>query len=70
MSMTLTETLVLLALSVVIGALARWRSGRPVEPGKVRMMPWTTILLVCGVLAVLAIGNLMAIWGLSPPPMR
>ncbi|MFW6027897.1 MAG: hypothetical protein ACOC91_03730 [bacterium] len=70
MSMTLTQTLVLLAVSVAIGALARWRSGRPVEPGKVGLVPWTLILVICGVLAVLAVGNLMAIWGLSPPPMR
>jgi uncharacterized membrane protein YidH (DUF202 family) len=70
MSMTLTQTLVLLGVSLAVGALARWRSARPVEPGKVRMMPWTLILVVCGVLVVFAAGNLMAIWGVSPPPMR
>ncbi len=70
MSMTLTQTLVLLAVSLAIGALARWRSARPVEPGRVGMVPWTLILVVCGVLVVLAAGNLMAMWGISPPPMR
>jgi len=70
MSMTLTQTLVLLAVSLVVGAIARWRSARPVEFGKVTMIPWTLILVVCGLLVVLAAGNLMAIYGLSPPPQR
>lgn len=70
MSMTLVQTLVLLGAALALGAVARWRSARPAEPGKVGLIPWTLILIVCGVLVVLAVGNLMAIWGVSPPPMR
>lgn len=70
MSMNLNWTLALLAVGLVVGAFARWRSARPTVPGRVRMVPWTLILVVCTVLVMLALGNLMVLSGVAPPPQR
>ncbi|WP_085341217.1 hypothetical protein [Aquidulcibacter paucihalophilus] len=33
-------------------AFASWRASRPAQFGKVRLIPWTTVSLICGVAAL------------------
>ncbi len=54
--MDLTATLIVLAACVAIFAFGSWRSTRPADPLKPRMLPWRTIILIAG-----AVGVFMAV---------
>jgi hypothetical protein len=59
----LTTTLILFGLSVVLFALASWRANQPVQFGKVRMIPWTTLIIVFAVIAIFMLVHLVNLAG-------
>jgi hypothetical protein len=67
-------TLTLLVISLCGFGFASWRASRPAEFGKVRLIPWTTVSLICGVAALFMLVhavNLMGIkTGNASGPMR
>jgi hypothetical protein len=60
-----TTTLILLGISVALFALASWRAARPVQFGKVRMIPWTTLILVFAVIAIFMLVHLVNLMGFT-----
>jgi hypothetical protein len=70
MLLDLIPTLVLLAAALGVGAVARWQSGRPVEFGRTRMVPWTLILFVCAIAVFFAVANLLIMVGIDPGKFR
>jgi hypothetical protein len=59
----LTTTLVLFGLSLSFFALASWRANRPVQFGKVRMIPWTTLIIVFAVIAIFMLVHIVNLLG-------
>lgn len=57
----------LLALGAAIGAFAfaSWRGARPTQFGKVRMIPWTLLSLIFGVLALFFLIHLVNLMGIT-----
>jgi hypothetical protein len=47
-----STTLVLLILSLGGFGFSSWRASRPAEFGKVRMIPWTALSIICAVFAL------------------
>ena len=61
-----TPTLVGLAIATVIFAWANWRARRPVELGKVRMVPYTAVMFAALVVILLMVAHAMTLLGLKP----
>lgn len=70
MLLDLIPTLVLLAAALGLGVVARWQSGRPVEFGRARMVPWTLILFICAIAVFFAVANLLYMIGIDPSKLR
>lgn len=70
MYLDLIPTLMLLAAALGLGAVARWQSGRPVEFGRTRMVPWTLILVISALAVFFAAANLLFMVGIDPSKFR
>ena len=69
-----SATLVILALSLGGFGFSSWRASRPAEFGKVRLIPWTALSLICGVIALFMLVHVVNLAGIktgnSSAPMR
>jgi len=45
--------------------LAAWRSGKPAEPGQVRLIPWTLIMVVTGGFFMLLLAHFFGHFGIE-----
>jgi hypothetical protein len=59
----LITTGILFGASLAMFALASWRANRPVAFGKVRMIPWTTLIVVFAVIAIFMLVHLVNLLG-------
>ncbi len=59
--MSLTATLIVLAIAVVLFGGANYMSRRPPEPGRVRMLPYGGIQFVALVAIVLMLAHLVSL---------
>ena len=59
--MTMSWTLVMLALGLLMVGISRWYEGRPHEIGEVRLFPAAMVLAVGLVFAVLALAHLASL---------
>jgi len=48
--------------AVALLALAGWRARRPYEPGRLPVVPWTGVLYLSLVVALLVLAHLISIW--------
>lgn len=60
-----TTTLVIFGTSAALFAFASWRAARPAEFGKVRMVPWTPLSLVCALVAIFMIVHMINLLGVK-----
>ncbi len=63
--MGLTLTLILLAAALALAVFARYQSGRPKEMGQVKWIPWTTIMILSGVVALFMIVHVLTLLGVE-----
>jgi hypothetical protein len=63
--MTMPVTLALFALFSSAFALAWWRAGRPTEFGKVRMIPWTPLIIVFAMAALMMLVHIVNLLGVE-----
>jgi uncharacterized membrane protein YhaH (DUF805 family) len=61
--LNLTTTAILFCLSLAMFGLSSWRANRPVQFGKVRMIPWTTLIIVFAVIAIFMLVHLVNLLG-------
>lgn len=54
-----------MALTAGLFTLAAWRSGKPAEPGKVRLIPWTLIMVFAGGFFMLLLAHLFGHFGIE-----
>jgi hypothetical protein len=64
-ALDLATTSILFGLSLAMFALSSWRANRPVEFGKVRMIPWTTLIVVFAVVAIFMLVHLVNLMGIQ-----
>ena len=63
--MSLSLTLALLAAVVALAIFAGWRGARPSQPHLgVRMIPWSLIMVLAGVMALMLIVHVAALLGM------
>jgi hypothetical protein len=68
--MTLTLTIVLLAMSVSLTVFAGWRGAQPPDLHKgPRMVPWRFVMLLSGAFSVLLLVHLAALAGAPTRPV-
>jgi hypothetical protein len=67
--MTLTVTLMLMALCAALFAFAAWRAGRPTEPPKVRMIPWTPLTILIGAMFLFLLAHVFTLFGFETGQM-
>jgi hypothetical protein len=60
-----TSTFIILGLSAGLFVLSSWRAARPTEFGKVRMIPWTSLILVSGMIAIFMLVHLVNLAGIQ-----
>ena len=63
--MTLTLTLSLMAGAAVVFAFAAWRSGRPSNPLKPRLIPWTLLAIASGVFFMMLLTHMFGLFGIE-----
>ncbi|WP_041535944.1 hypothetical protein [Parvibaculum lavamentivorans] len=61
--MTLALTLTILAVSAVSAGFFIWLEKKPVEPGRIRLLPTTTLLFACIIVAVVMLVHLVTLMG-------
>ncbi len=64
--MSLLITLALMALDAALFVFAARRGGRPSDPLRPRMVPWTPLAILAGVAFILLLAHLFALMGLEP----
>jgi hypothetical protein len=64
----LTTTSIILGASLVMFALASWRANQPVQFGKVRYVPWTTLIIVFAIIAIFMLVHLVNLMGIKTGP--
>ena len=60
-------TFALLAAAIGMIVLARWRLAAPAEPGHVRLVPWTAVLFIGVLLALLSAAHVLTLFGFHVP---
>jgi hypothetical protein len=63
--MTMPVTLALLAFFVAAFGFASWRAGRPTQFGKVRMIPWTPLIIVFAMGALMMLVHVVNLLGVE-----
>ena len=61
--MSLTATLIILAISGGLFIFASLRAKRPADPLKPRLLPWRTIIIIAGAVAIFMIVHLVNLLG-------
>jgi hypothetical protein len=61
--MTLPITLLLMLATAGLFALAAWRSGRPSNPLKPRLIPWTLLSIASGVFFMMLLAHVFSHFG-------
>ncbi|GAA0651554.1 hypothetical protein [Brevundimonas lenta] len=62
--MTLTVTLILIAIALTVAVFAGWRGARPWDPSKgVRMAPWRFIMVMAGAVLFILLVHLGTLLG-------
>jgi hypothetical protein len=51
--------------ALLMFGLASWRASRPAQFGKVRMIPWTSLIIVFAVIAILMLVHLVNLAGIT-----
>ena len=64
--MSLFPTLALMAICAGVFAFAGWRGGRPSNPLRPRLVPWTFVAILAGVLFILLLAHTFSLMGLEP----
>ena len=68
--MSLAQTLMLFAASAGVFALAVWRSSRPANPLRPRLIPWVMVMLVAVTVMLVALVHILAIYGIDLSGLR
>jgi multisubunit Na+/H+ antiporter MnhB subunit len=63
-------TLALLTLAIGLMVLARQRLAARAEPGRIRLVPWTAVLFLGVLLALLAAAHVLTLCGFHIPENR
>lgn len=63
--MTITQTLLAMGLTAAAFALCAWRGGRPSNPLKPRMIPWTLLAILVGAGFLFLLAHLFGHFGLE-----
>jgi hypothetical protein len=58
-------TLGVLAGSTAVAVYGQWRGGRPADPMRPRLIPWTPVVLIAAFAALLALVHLLNLAGLE-----
>ena len=61
--MTLPLTLAVLAMSAAAAGVLVWLEKRPTEFGRVRLLPTTTLIFLCIIVAVVMLVHLVTLMG-------
>ena len=61
-----TPTLIGLAIGMALFAWANWKARKPVELGRVRMIPYTAVMFTALVVILLMVAHAMTLLGLKP----
>jgi amino acid transporter len=64
-TMTMSVTLILLALFAAAFAFASWRASRPTIFGKVRLIPWTPLIIVFAMAALMMLVHAVNLLGIE-----
>lgn len=56
-------TAIIFAAALALFAVSSWRASKPAEFGKVRMIPWTSLILVFAVITILMLVHLVNLAG-------
>jgi len=54
-----------MALCASLFVFAAWRSGRPADPARVRMIPWMMIVIICGAVFMLLLAHVFNLFGIE-----
>lgn len=68
--MSLLETLILFAGAAGVFALAVWRSSRPSDPLRPRLIPWVMVMLIAVTVMLVALVHVLAIYGIDLSGLR
>jgi hypothetical protein len=63
--MDVTATLIAVALAAGLLTFASWRTSKPVDPLKVRLAPWRTIILIAGCILIFLAVHLLTLLGMK-----
>ncbi|MDX2235469.1 MAG: hypothetical protein NW200_13310 [Hyphomonadaceae bacterium] len=63
--MTMTTTLIVLAVAAGLFGFGSWRSAQPADPLNPRLIPWRPVLIIAGVVALLMLVHLVNLMGIS-----
>jgi preprotein translocase subunit SecY len=63
--MTLPVTLALMIAAALVIALAAWRSGQPADPGRIRMIPWTLVMVITAGMFMLLLAHMFSHFGIE-----
>jgi hypothetical protein len=58
-------TAVLFVSALALFGFASWRASKPTEFGKVRMVPWTSLIIVFAVVAIIMLVHLVNLMGIK-----
>jgi hypothetical protein len=60
-----TTTFAIFIVSAALFAFSSWRAARPAEFGKIRMIPWTPLSLVCALVAIFMLVHMVNLLGVK-----
>lgn len=63
--MDFATTLAIFGASAALFAFSSWRAARPAQFGKVRMVPWTPLSLICALVAIFMLVHLVNLMGVT-----
>lgn len=63
--MTLPVTIALMIAAAALVVVAAWRSGKPAEPGRVRLIPWTLIMIFAAGFFMLLLAHFFGHFGIE-----
>lgn len=64
--MTFPVTLMIMAATAGLFTFAARRGGRPSDPLRPRMVPWTLVAIIAGAFFILLLAHLFSLMGLEP----
>jgi hypothetical protein len=63
--MSLTVTLILLAAFVALFAYGSWKSAKPADPLRPRMVPWRPVMVAAGLGGILMLVHVLNLMGVE-----